>query len=174
MRYRRVWIGGGTYFFTLTLADRDRRLLVDHVLHLREPVRRVRARHPFIIEATVVLPDHLHAIWTLPEGDADCAMRWRRIKAEFSRRLPATERRSPSQLRRRERGIWQHRYWEHLIRDGDDFQRHLDYVHFNPVKHGYVLRPADWPYSSLHRFIRRGFVPPDWAAGPLADWDAGE
>jgi len=174
MRYRRAWIAGGTYFFTLTLADRDQRLLVDRVDTLREAVRAVRERHPFHIDAMVVLPEHLHAIWTLPPGDHDFANRWRQIKAAFSRRLPEWESRSAAARDRGERGIWQRRYWEHAIRDHGDFDRHVDYVHFNPVKHGLVVRPVDWPYSSVHRFVRLGVLSPDWAAGPADDWGTGE
>ena len=174
MRYRRAWIAGGTYFFTLTLADRDRRLLVDHVCELRESIRCVRGRHPFRIEAMVVLPEHLHAVWTLPPGDCDFANRWRQVKAGFSRRLPESEPRSTTRRARGERGIWQHRYWEHAIRDERDFERHVDYIHFNPVKHGHVAHPADWPYSSIHRFIRLGIMSPDWAAAPADEWPAGE
>ena len=174
MRYRRAWIAGGTYFFTLALADRRERLLLDHVEVLRDVIRHVRRMRPFTIDAMVVLPDHLHAIWTLPEGDSDYPKRWHCIKAGFARRLPVTEPRSATRRRRGERGVWQRRYWEHVIRDGLDLQRHLDYVHYNPVKHGYVARPVDWPCSSIHRFIRSGLISPDWAAGPQGDWDTGE
>ena len=110
----------------------------------------------------MVLPDHLHAIWTLPEGDADFATRWQLIKAAFSRALPAGEQISESRARKAERGIWQRRYWEHTLRDEQDFVRHTDYVHFNPVKHGLVYRAKDWPYSSFHRMVRLGLYPLDW------------
>ncbi|MBI2296166.1 MAG: transposase [Betaproteobacteria bacterium] len=163
MRYRRANIPGGTYFFTVNLADRRSRLLVDRVEALREAVRRVRAPHPFRIDAMVVLPDHLHAVWTLPEGDADFALRWALIKASFSREIEKTERISASRRAKGEREIWQRRYWEHLIRDEIDFARHADYIHFNPVKHGYVAKPADWPHSSIHRYVASGRLPADWA-----------
>jgi putative transposase len=166
--YRRNFICGGSFFFTANLAERRLRLLVDYIDLLRQAFRYVRRRHPFDIEAIVVLPDHLHAIWTLPEGDADFALRWRLIKSMFSRGLPAGERRSASRAEKGERGIWQRRYWEHTLRDEEDFARHADYIHFNPVKHGYVSRVPDWPYSSFHRMVRFGVYPLDWA-GDAAD-----
>ena len=105
-------------------------------------------------------------IATLPSGDSDFASRWRRIKKTFSKQIPATEHRSATRQRRGERGIWQRRYWEHLIRDDTDYRNHIDYIHYNPVKHGLVQRAADWPHSSLHRHIQRGLLPPDWSAPP--------
>ena len=160
MKYIRAWHPGGTYFFTVNLAERSRTLLVDHVGHLREAVRKVKQVHPFDILAWVVLPDHLHAVWTLPEGDADCSTRWSLIKAGFSRGIAQGERISASRQHKRERGIWQRRYWEHLIADEPDLWRHVHYVHINPVKHGYVQRAHEWPYSSIHRDIRLGLLPP--------------
>ena len=139
---------------------------------LRSAFRYARDRDPFTIEAIVVLPDHLHCIWTLPEADSDFATRWRLIKSAFSRGLPRNERISQSRLHRGERGIWQRRYWEHTLRDQDDFANHVDYVHINPVKHGHVTRVADWPFSSFHRMVRLGIYPEDWA-GSVAD-HAGE
>jgi putative transposase len=124
--YRRNLIAGGRYFFTVNLADRRLGLLVDHVDLLRAAFRSARVRHPFDIDAIVVLPDHLHTIWTLPEGDSDFATRWRLIKATFSRGLPQGERVSTSRLRKSERGIWQRRYWEHTLRDEEDLARHAD------------------------------------------------
>ena len=163
MRYRRSRFPGGTYFFTVNLADRSGNLLVANVHALRAAVRQVTRRHPFQIRAMVVLPEHLHAIWTLPVDDADYPMRWNLIKAAFSRQLENTESVSDSRKRRGERGIWQRRYWEHLIRDDEDLATHIDYIHLNPVKHGYVKRAADWPHSSIHRFVSAGILPIDWA-----------
>lgn len=163
--YRRVWVPGGTYFFTVNLLERQRRLLVDRIDDLHAAFRQTRAVRPFEILAIVVLPDHLHCLWQLPEDDADNANRWAQIKSGFSRRLPVEERRSARRIARRERGIWQRRYWEHLIRDGDDLRRHVEYIHFNPVKHGYSSRPVDWPYSSFRRWAARGDYPVDWAGG---------
>jgi putative transposase len=150
------------------LADRGRALLTDHVDLLRAAFRRVRAQHPFTIEAAVILPDHLHAIWTLPDGDADFATRWRLIKSGFSHALPRGERISASRAAKAERGIWQRRYWEHTLRDDDDFVRHLDYIHFNRVKHGHTVRVSDWPFSSFHRWFQFGAYPVDWA-GTIGD-----
>ena len=162
-QYRRSLTPGSTYFFTVNLASRRSQLLASHVEVLREAFAAVLAAHPFVIDAAVVLPDHLHAVWTLPPGDANYALRWRLIKTRFSRAMPRTERRSDSREAKGERGIWQRRYWEHEIRDALDMQRHVDYIHINPVKHGYVARAADWPHSSIHRFIDRGDLARDWA-----------
>ncbi len=151
MRYRRADMAGGTYFFTVNLADHERRLLVNHVDVLRKAMQNVKSTHPFQLDAMVILPDHLHALWTLPAGDRDFPMRWMLIKSGFSRQIPKDERRSDSRQAKGERGIWQRRYWEHLIRDDRDFARHVDYIHYNPVKHHHVIRVADWPYSSFHR-----------------------
>ncbi len=160
--YRRNFISGGCFFFTVNLAVRRLRLLTTHIDLLREAFRDVRRRHPFNIDAIVVLPDHLHAVWTLPEDDANFALRWRLIKTIFSHGLPAGERISASRADKAERGIWQRRYWEHTMRDEKDFARHVDYVHFNPVKHGHVKRVSDWPYSSFHRMVKLGIYPRDW------------
>jgi putative transposase len=174
MRYRRARIPGASHFFTLNLADRRSDLLVRHVGLLRDVVRRVRHTHPFEIEAMVVLPDHLHAIWRLPMGDADFSTRWMLIKSAFSRRLPGGEPRSSSRIAKGERGIWQRRFWEHLLRDERDFERHVDYIHFNPVKHRVAARPSDWPHSSIHRYIKLGLVPAEWAWGDGSDDGFGE
>lgn len=163
--YRRNFVPGGSFFFTVNLADRRSRLLTERVGLLREGFRYVRARRPFTLDAIVVLPDHLHAIWTLPPGDADYATRWRLIKAFFSRGIEASERISDSRKRKGERGIWQRRYWEHTLRDERDFERHCDYIHFNPVKHGHARTASGWPHSSFHRFVKLRIYPADWASG---------
>ena len=126
--YRRNFVPGGAYFFTVNLADRRLRLLTEHIALLRAAFRETRARHPFAIEAVAVLPDHLHVVWTLPEGDADFSLRWRLIKSAFSRALADGERISQSRAGKGERGIWQRRFWEHTLRDEDDFARHVDYI----------------------------------------------
>jgi putative transposase len=171
--YRRNLVTGGTYFFTVNLADRRWSLLTENVELLRAAFRYTRRCHAFTIEAIVILPDHLHVVWTLPPEDSDFATRWRLIKTAFSRGLHPTERVSASRSRKRERGIWQRRFWEHTIRDDDDFARHLDYIHFNPIKHGYVERVQDWPFSSFHRMVRVGWYPPEWAGDPGAEPDGG-
>jgi len=168
--YRRAWHPGGTWFFTVNALERHGNdLLTRHVDLLREVVREVRRRHPFAIHGWVVLPEHMHCIIELPSGDTDFATRWRLIKADFSKKLPATERRSTVRRARGERGIWQRRYWEHLIRDEDDFRAHMDYLHFNPVKHGHVARVADWPHSTFHRWVAAGAYAPDWAGSAVVD-----
>jgi putative transposase len=160
--YRRAHVAGGTYFFTVTIADRSADDLVRHIDRLRGAYRVALSRYPFKTVAICILPDHVHAIWSLPDGDADFARRWMLIKSGFSRGLPTRPQTSDSKLRKRERGIWQRRYWEHLIRDADDLSRHIDYIHFNPVKHGLVARVQDWPYSSFHGYCKQGLLPLDW------------
>ena len=161
-RYRRAKIEGGTFFFTVTLAARPSDLLVCEVGRFRSAYRAVQAKKPFQTDAICILSDHLHAVWTLPPGDDDYASRWMMIKAGFSRGLPVSNLRSNSKLAKREKGIWQRRYWEHAIRNDTDFERHVDYIHYNPVKHGLVARAADWPYSSFHRYVEQGILPADW------------
>ena len=171
--YRRGHAPGATWFFTVTLANRRSTLLVDEIDHLRAAYREAQTRRPFCTVAICVLPDHLHAVWTLPAGDNDFAGRWSLIKSRFSSQMPVASVR-PSLARRREKGIWQRRYWEHQIRDELDLQRHVDYLHFNPVKHGLVGRVADWRYSSFHRFVRDGRLPYDWAGSAVGDGRFGE
>jgi putative transposase len=161
-QYIRSNIAGGTYFFTLTLANRGSTALTDHIEALRTAYRRVQTLHPFKTIAICVLPDHIHAIWQLPEGDPHFALRWQHIKGQFSRQLSANGQRSASKFKKREKGIWQRRYWEHQIRDEFDLQRHVDYTHINPVKHGYVTQVKDWPYSSFHAYVERGELPIGW------------
>jgi len=169
MRYRRANIQGGCYFFTVALANRQSALLVEHIDTLRKAFRQVRQRHPFEIVAMLVMPEHLHAVWQLPPDDADFALRWALIKSAFSRAIPKHEYIRPSHESKRERGIWQRRYWEHLIRDDEDLARHVDYIHYNPVKHGLVQRAADWPYSSIHRYVRLGWVKENWGDGDIVE-----
>jgi len=160
--YRRARVAGGSYFFTVTLEDRSSSLLIDRIDALRQAFASTRVELPFRIDAVAVLPDHLHCIWTLPDGDSDYPSRWQRIKGRFSRACPAGEVISASRGRKRERGIWHRRYWEHTLRDDRDFASHVDYIHYNPVKHGHAGRVLDWPHSSFHRFVREGILPCDW------------
>jgi putative transposase len=132
---------------------------------LREAVRATRAERPFGIDAWVVLPDHLHCVWTLPEGDRDFSTRWRLIKGRLAASLTPSDRRSRSKVAKSEKGIWQRRFWEHHIRDEADHAAHLRYCWINPVKHGLVTSPADWPHSSIHRDLRSGRVEPEWSGG---------
>jgi putative transposase len=176
MQYRRSNAAGATYFFTVNLAHRTNGLLVRHINDLRNSINTVKREHRFAVVAMVFLPEHLHAIWRLPDGDADYSMRWSLIKAGFSRRIDRHETVSASRLIKRERGIWQRRYWEHQIRDDIDLERHVDYIHYNPVKHGLVKRAAEWPYSTLHDYIAKGRAPVNWggSSGNDADGAYGE
>ncbi|WP_342068672.1 REP-associated tyrosine transposase [Yoonia algicola] len=148
--YRRLRVPGGTYFFTVRLQDQRADLLVSQIDLLRDAVRLCRKRWPFEIDAAVVLPNKLHMIWTLPDGDADFSKRWRLIKSSFSRHAPAPTYIPDSHRKRGEKGIWQRRFWEHLIRDEDDMALHLHLIRSAPIHAGLVKRPSDWPYSSLH------------------------
>ena len=168
--YRRTYHPGGTYFFTVNLLQRTGNgLLTQHINLLRDAVRYVRRAHPFEIHGWVVLPDHLHCVIQFPEGDNDFTTRWRLVKAHFSRNLPRTEWRSEVRHRRGERGIWQRRFWEHLIRDEADYVAHMDYVHINPVKHRLVKVVRDWPYSTFHRLVAKGVYPADWGGNGVAE-----
>lgn len=171
--YVRNWVPGGTYFFTVALRDRRSALLTQYADSLRDAIRATRKKYPFTIVAMVVLPDHLHCVWTLPPDDHDFAARWKSIKSRFSHALPRNALARPDGLRAGERGIWQRRYWEHTIRDEPDLAHHIDYIHINPVKHGHALRAADWPHSSIHRYIADGVVSSDWVA-EIADSEFGE
>jgi putative transposase len=172
--YRRAFVPGGCWFFTVNLLERRQTLLVDHIDALRNAVAKTRKSYPFNIDAVVVLPDHLHAVWTLPPGDADFSIRWRLIKSHFVKVLPKQERRSAVRKARGERGIWQRRFWEHLIRDESDYARHIEYCHINPVKHRLVTRVRDWPHSSFHRDVEGGIFPIDWAGDMEAGGEFGE
>jgi len=173
VNYRRNLLPGATFFFTVTLADRRSTALTTHIDILRQAFRATRREMPFQIDAIVILPDHLHTIITLPAGDAHFPQRWRHIKTGFTRSVLQ----SGTLLPQRDatgRTLWQRRYWEHTIRDENDFARHADYIHYNPTKHGLAPTPAAWPYSSLHRFIRAGAVPPDWGQGATFEGAFGE
>ena len=160
--YRRMFQPGGCWFFTVNLLDRRSRLLVEHIGELHEAIHHTQQRFPFEIDAMVVLPDHLHAIWTLPDGDTDFSLRWRWIKIRFSKSLPNVEPRNASRESRGERGIWQRRFWEHLIHDERDWRHHIDYCWFNPVKHELVKNIEDWPHSTFHRDMDGAARPGDF------------
>lgn len=163
-KYRRQKTAGGTFFFTLALADRSSTLLLDEMPLFKQAYRSVWVKRPFKTVAICVLPDHLHAVWTLPQNDDDYATRWRLIKNQFARGCPPIPLRA-SLAQKGEKGIWQRRYWEHCIRDERDLNQHIDYIHYNPVKHGHVVQVRDWPYSSFHRYVARGILPIDWGGG---------
>jgi putative transposase len=154
-RYRRAQQPGGTFFFTV-VTHRRRKLFyeINNRLILKKAIMEVQSAYPFNIDAWVLLPEHLHCIWTLPEGDTDFSKLWGLIKVKFSKELshPTTP-------------VWQNRFWEHLIRNDHDFQNHLDYIHYNPVKHGLVANPGDWPASTFHRYVKAGLYPANWGEG---------
>lgn len=157
-RYQRAYEKGGTYFFTVVTAGRWPCFEADgHVRLLGAAMRRTRTTHSFETIAMVVMPDHLHCVWRLPPRDDDFSLRWELIKKRFTIDLRKTSAVAPKQ-------IWQPRFWEHRIRDAADFARHVDYVHYNPVKHGYVDSPGDWSASTFSRFVRAGVYQPDWGA----------
>ena len=166
-RYRRVKIPGGTYFFTQVTYLRNRWLCKEISRHtLRKAIELVKQQYPFTIDAFVLLPDHFHCIWTLPPGDADYSNRMRLIKVYMTKncgkQLNISAFVGASRQKRRESNLWQRRFWEHYIRDENDFERHCDYIHYNPVKHGLCSAPKDWQYSSFHRFVCNGVYPSDW------------
>jgi len=163
-QYRRSYLPGGSWFFTVNLRSRKSDLLCRHIDILRHQVARVKSRTPFIINAWVVLPEHMHCIWTLPENDTDYSGRWREIKKGFTRALGSAGLADT---------IWQRRFWEHCLRDEEDLRRHKDYVYINPVKHGWAKRVQDWSWSSFHRDVAAGLYPLDWG-GEMADIRAGE
>ncbi len=155
MDYRRLYRPGAGYFFTV-VTEKRQPLLIQHIERLRDAFRLCLSRYPFEIEAIVVLPDHLHTLWRLPDSDTDFSQRWMVIKRKFSSGLSSGFV-NDSKNRKREKGIWQRRFWEHCIRDEDDWRKHVDYIHFNAVKHGYVSQAHEWPYSSFHRAVRHGW-----------------
>jgi putative transposase len=169
-RYLRPRKAGGTFFFTVVTFDRRKILTLDISRQiLSNAITEVQTQYPFSIEAWVLLPDHIHAIWTLPDEDTDYSKRWGLIKAKFSKKAKALfhaeQFANPSRNKRRETIIWQRRFWEHTIRDDADYGRHVDYLHYNPVKHGLVHRAQDWPHSSFHHYVREGFYPENWGEG---------
>ncbi|MFC0036487.1 REP-associated tyrosine transposase [Cardiobacterium valvarum] len=171
--YRRVFVRGGLYFFTLVLQDRSKSYLTDYIDIIRAAYKETIARHPFETVAICILPDHVHLLIRLPEGEDDYPTRIAYLKTQFSRNLPIQIRNpNQSKFKRRETGIWQRRYWEHLIRDNADLARHMDYIYYNPVKHGYVSMVQEWPFSSFHRDVKAGLYPLNWGNSiSEAAWD---
>jgi putative transposase len=173
-KYLRPRTAGSTYFFTVLTFERRRILTLDYSRQfLFKAFAEVQTQYPFSINAWVLLPEHLHAIWTLPEGDTDYSKRWGLIKAKFSKEAKAlfhtNQLANPSRTKRRESTIWQRRFWEHTIRDDADYDRHFDYIHYNPVKHGLVKCVRDWAYSSFHRYVKKGVYAENW--GELISFD---
>ncbi len=166
-QYRRAHEPGGTFFFTVVTEQRVPLFRAAHArASLREAIAAARQRWPFDVDAMVLLPDHLHTVWSLPKGDADFSTRWSFLKRRFTQAWLAAggrERpRSASRRRNRRRGVWQRRFWEHAIRNEDDYARHCDYIHYNPVKHGLVACPHEWPFSSFARFVEQGVYDSSW------------
>ena len=179
-QYRRSMTPGGTYFFTVVTYRRQK--ILTHpacVDALRNIIKDVKQTHPFKINAWILLPEHMHCIWTLPKGDVDYSKRWGLIKSTFSKRMKETLHRdewiTKSKTKYRESTIWQRRFWEHQIRDCEDYQRHMDYLHYNPVKHRLVKSVKDWPHSSFHHYTEQGVYPIDWGSSDLLnEIEAGE
>ena len=165
MEYRRLYTPGGSFFFTVVTENRQPVFAeIEEINLLRNVFQGVMKRRPFQVDAIVILPDHLHCIWTLPPRDADYSTRWRLLKSGFTKKchkkwhgIP-----NPARIRKGQKAVWQQRFWEHQIRDQVDYNRHIDYIHYNPVKHGYVEKATDWPYSSLKYFIDQGILPNNW------------
>lgn len=174
MQYRRSQAQGATFFFTVITYNRKRILCHKaNVALIKEAFQYVIKQHPFRMRAFVLLPDHIHGIWTLPENDNAFSMRWRLIKSYFSRRCKSEYKKfqSTSRQSKGEQGIWQRRFWEHQIRNEIDFTKHVEYIHFNPVKHRLVKSPIDWPYSSFHRHVKQGTYDSDWGASTEIKFD---
>ena len=179
--YRRANTPGGTFFFTVVT---HRRRLLFHKPEIREILRHVvntvRNKHPFTSDAWVLLPDHMHCIWSLPGGCSNFSLRWSLIKSGFSKRMGhwfhTGEGMNASRVKHRESNIWQRRFWERQIRNENEYSACMDYIHYNPVRHGWVQRVADWPHSTFHRYVRMGVYPEDWG-GVVEDedrWELGE
>ena len=170
MNYRRAFIPGGSYFFTLVTENR-RSIFAsrENVDVLRNAFRNVKNKRPFSLDAIVIMPDHLHCVWTLPPDDADFATRWRLIKTWFTKHcnVPLCATPDAARMAKNEQAIWQHRYWEHLLRDDEDYTRHVEYIHYNPVKHGYVASPMEWEYSSFRAYVKECLYLEDWGSSAM-------
>lgn len=160
--YRRVYSPNGTYFFTINLNNRNSRLLTDNINLLREAFKKVKDQYSFTINAITVLPEHFHCVLTFQDINQNYSTIIRLIKSNFSRGISSNELTTPSRQGKKERGIWQRRFWAHLIISDEDYRRHIEYCYYNPVKHGYVTIVSDWPYSSFHRDVKSGLFPVDW------------
>ena len=184
MRYRRANVKGGTYFFTVVTFKRVKIFTEpENVALLRSSIKEVMQKHPFKIDAFVLLPDHLHCIWSLPQQDSDFSTRWRLIKSYFSRnfdqsnvgwvevRNPTNDAHAASRQKKKEKPVWQRRFWEHLIRDEKDLNQHVEYIHYNPVKHGLTKAPVDWEYTSFHRYVDQGIYDIKWGARDKVEFD---
>ena len=166
MQYRRLHQNGGTYFFTLVTHNRQPIFDTPTNIHLlKNAIHYTKSRYPFTIDAIVILPDHIHCLWTLPDENNDNAVRWMLIKSHVTRNLAPTYKqsiRSTSRKQKREQPIWQRRFWEHLIQSEADYRKHIEYTHYNPVKHGLATSAKAWPHSSFHHYVERGLYDIDW------------
>lgn len=160
--YRRNYISGGTYFFTLALQNRTSEILIEKIELFKEAIHTVKLEHPFNMKAYVILPDHLHTLWELPEDDFNYSVRWQKIKTRFSKAI-INSGIVLNKTKHNEYDLWQRRFWEHTVRDQQDFENHVNYIHYNPIKHGLVDKLEDWPYSSFHHFVKTKKLPPNWA-----------
>ncbi|MGM9455214.1 REP-associated tyrosine transposase [Legionella bozemanae] len=170
VNYRRNFVPGGTFFFTVTLQNRKSGLLIDRINLFQDAFQSVKRQHPFQIKAYVVLPEHLHMIWELPKGDANYSLRWKKIKTLFSKSVHQSGF-ELSKTKHHEYRLWQRRFWEHTIKDMLDFENHLHYIHYNPIKHGLVDDLHDWPHSSFHHYVRSGRIDKHWASSRLNNID---
>ncbi len=170
VNYRRSFVPGGTFFFTVTLRNRKSSLLIDKIILFKESVQTVKARHPFRIKAYVILPEHLHMIWELPTGDTNYSQRWKEIKALFSKSVHRSGFELPK-TKHNEYCLWQRRFWEHTIKDSLDFENHVNYIHYNPIKHGFVDSLHDWPHSSFHHYVFRSQLSENWGSSGLKQVD---
>lgn len=174
MQYRRARTEGGTYFFTV-VTDRRRRFLCveENIQLLRSIFVEIKQEHPFVIDAIIILPNHLHCLWTLPAGDVDYSMRWSLIKSSFSRQCRPQYKGilTRSRHKKKEQAVWQRRFWEHEIQNDTDFMTHVEYIHYNPVHHGLATAAADWPYSSFQRFVDQGVYAPEWGVSEKIEFD---
>ncbi len=170
MRYRRVLVEGGSYFFTVVTHQRKPVFENERaIVLLHEAIAKIQTRHPFEIDAQVILPDHLHALWTLPKGDADFSKRWQLIKEAFTRAYVKNLQQTGIAREGASQPVWQNRFWEHSVRDERDFSTHLDYIHLNPVQHGFVNAPRDWPHSSFQQWVERGVYEPNWGSDAMPE-----
>jgi putative transposase len=170
-KYLRNYVSGACYFFTFNLQERNNNsILMDNIYVLRSAFKYTKNKYPFQIDAIVILPDHIHLLITLPKDDSDYAKRIKSVKTYFSKQVERREFISDVSRSRKERGIWQRRFWEHTIRDEIDYVNHMNYIHYNPVKHGYVERPKDWQYSSFHKMVSEGLYSLDWGESPSGEF----
>ena len=170
VNYRRSFVPGGTFFFTVTLRNRKSCLLVEKINLLKEAVQRVKDQHAFQIKAYVILPEHLHMIWELPQEDSNYSERWKKIKVQFSKSVHKSGVELPK-TKHNEYCFWQRRFWEHTIQNMSDFENHVNYIHYNPIKHGLVNDLREWPYSSFHHYVQRGWLCENWTVSGVGSVD---